>query len=722
MKTIIISLLLFLTVNAQNVWYVDRDATGANTGRSWADAWKYFDSTDTPTTEQFKGINWAIISPGDTIYISGGTDSTTYTPEILYGISCLSSIPNNRNYTFASGDPVILTPGRETGHNGDVYFATSADNQQNAILLQRISNIKFDGVRQYGFTFISRQDPNTSNATVATIGDGYNNDSLITFENCRFVTVGTWGVVSLNGSKTTIRNCLIETLQNSYANDNDLLTGSNQSGGRGGHIIDNNIIIYRNDNDTTDAHRDIIQLSSQGDLTEGTYTTSVISNNLLITVGTAGVGWNCLFYSENQRNLRWLLYNNIIVSEKVMSSIGGLYFGQLNNGATIQTAVVLNNTLIMKGYNNVPITAGIDTLISKNNLILIDTTTTKFYNVLAGMYKDIDYNLYAMKTDIGDMVDFGHTGIDNSYSGWQGLGYDLSSTTDLSANIIFADKYGITKASYYTASGRDLGVSLLEEYPELVAQYPDMLNDALGNPRGQGFDGKWDIGALEFQSNQSNNINVKSKIFLQGPFNTNSMNTNLSQNSLLPNTQPFNTAPWNYNGSESLSSGSNSSYVDWILVELRNSSNPSQVVSRRAAILKNDGTLLNYDGSIGVPFNNVQEGSYYVAVFHRNHLAIMSANPVALSANSQIYDFTNGMNKAFGTNPMADLGGGIFGLYAGDGNSNGGITIADRNEVWLPQNGTLGYLKGDFNLDGGVTIHDINLYWNINNGTMTQVP
>ena len=121
------------------------------------------------------------------------------------------------------------------------------------------------------------------------------------------------------------------------------------------------------------------------------------------------------------------------------------------------------------------------------------------------------------------------------------------------------------------------------------------------------------------EANQAN-INVKSKVFLQGPFNTNSMNTNLSQNSLLPNTQPFNTAPWNYNGSESLGSGSTSSYVDWVLVELRNSSNPTQVVARKAAILKNDGSLLNTDGNIGVPFSNLQAGSYYIAVFHRNHL------------------------------------------------------------------------------------------------------
>jgi hypothetical protein len=210
------------------------------------------------------------------------------------------------------------------------------------------------------------------------------------------------------------------------------------------------------------------------------------------------------------------------------------------------------------------------------------------------------------------------------------------------------------------------------------------------------------------------------KIYLQGPFNSNSMTTHLSQNSLLPSAQPYNTAPWNYSGNEVLGSGSN--VVDWVLVELRSSSNPSQVVSRRAAVLRNDGMLLEPNGNPGVWFPNVQEGSYYIAVFHRNHLAVMSSAPVQLSSNSQLYDFTNAMSKAFGNNPMTDLGSGRFGMIAGDGNGNGGVTIADRVEVWQPQNGSVGYLNGDFNLDSGVSSHDINLFWNINNGKMTQVP
>ena len=71
---------------------------------------------------------------------------------------------------------------------------------------------------------------------------------------------------------------------------------------------------------------------------------------------------------------------------------------------------------------------------------------------------------------------------------------------------------------------------------------------------------------------------------------------------------------------------------------------------------------------------------------------------------------------------MKELAPGKFGMYAGDGNGDGGITIKDRNNVWAPQKDMTGYRTGDFNLDGVVNDNDVSLYWNINNGTMTQVP
>jgi hypothetical protein len=44
------------------VWYVNRSATGANIGADWNNAW-----TD------FSKIHWSRVSPGDTIYVAGGS-------------------------------------------------------------------------------------------------------------------------------------------------------------------------------------------------------------------------------------------------------------------------------------------------------------------------------------------------------------------------------------------------------------------------------------------------------------------------------------------------------------------------------------------------------------------------------------------------------------------------------------------------------------------------
>ena len=102
-------------------------------------------------------------------------------------------------------------------------------------------------------------------------------------------------------------------------------------------------------------------------------------------------------------------------------------------------------------------------------------------------------------------------------------------------------------------------------------EFPFLRYDILGNERQMAI-GIWVLWNLP--GGQSNNVNVKSKVFLQGPFITNSMSTTLTQSSLLPNSQPYNTPPWNYNGNESLGSGPNSTMVDWVLVELRSASNP----------------------------------------------------------------------------------------------------------------------------------------------------
>ena len=211
------------------------------------------------------------------------------------------------------------------------------------------------------------------------------------------------------------------------------------------------------------------------------------------------------------------------------------------------------------------------------------------------------------------------------------------------------------------------------------------------------------------------------KIFLEGPYADNEMVTDLDSLSLMPHTQPYNVSPWNYNGNEAVNSIP-PEIVDWILIELRSSPSSSSVVSRCAAFVRNDGMVEDLNGEFKVTFPGVNSGSYYVVVYHRNHLAIMSKNPVLLSDSPSLYDFTTSQNKAYGTQPMKSLGNGKYGMYSGDGNGSGVVNSADYNTVWRRQNGSVGYKNGDFDLNGGVNIVDSNAKWKPNKGKVTQVP
>ena len=224
-----------------------------------------------------------------------------------------------------------------------------------------------------------------------------------------------------------------------------------------------------------------------------------------------------------------------------------------------------------------------------------------------------------------------------------------------------------------------------------------------------------------FVDNTVGDLKVNVKVFLQGAFQNGIMMTSLKENDLLPSSQPYNTSPWNYSGNEVIGS-SLSSIVDWVLIELRSSQNPESVISKRAALLRNDGVIIETDGTTGINFKNVLYGSYYITIRHRNHLSVMSSVPVQLSPSNILYDFTKSLANAYGQNSMTEITTGLFGMYAGDGDANGNINDIDRNDIWSVQNGNIGYLNGDYNLDSGVTVKDTNNYWNVNQGKAAQIP
>jgi hypothetical protein len=212
------------------------------------------------------------------------------------------------------------------------------------------------------------------------------------------------------------------------------------------------------------------------------------------------------------------------------------------------------------------------------------------------------------------------------------------------------------------------------------------------------------------ESTSISELLVKIKIFLEGSY-TGSEGMNTELNSVIPTSDP-------YSQGDTVSSIP-SDAVDWVFVELR--SDDTTVVDVRAAFIKDDGNIVDLDGTSPVKFNGIA-GEYYIVIKHRNHLGVMSASMVTVP-NSTAYDFTTGSGQYYrGSTGAKDLGSGVWGMIAGDGNGNGQVQNNDSEDIWKPDNGNSGYRNSDFNMNGQVQNNDNEDYWKPNNGRGSQVP
>ena len=91
--------LLFPLFAYAGSWYVDPAVQQNGNGSSWAAAWN-----------SVGAISWSSVKAGDTIYLSGGATSQTYTTALNIGAS------------GTSGAPITIKAGQDSGHNGTVIF------------------------------------------------------------------------------------------------------------------------------------------------------------------------------------------------------------------------------------------------------------------------------------------------------------------------------------------------------------------------------------------------------------------------------------------------------------------------------------------------------------------------------------------------------------------------------------------------------------------------
>ncbi len=112
--------------------------------------------------------------------------------------------------------------------------------------------------------------------------------------------------------------------------------------------------------------------------------------------------------------------------------------------------------------------------------------------------------------------------------------------------------------------------------------------------------------------------------------------------------------------------------VDWVLVELRDPLDSTDVLAYATVPLRRDGSVVSESGASVLKFPGLTEGYYFVALRHRNHIGAMTANPVFISSNNPpLLDFTNPAFALKGGNGAMRIIGGKRFLWAGDLNEDG---------------------------------------------------
>jgi hypothetical protein len=182
-------------------------------------------------------------------------------------------------------------------------------------------------------------------------------------------------------------------------------------------------------------------------------------------------------------------------------------------------------------------------------------------------------------------------------------------------------------------------------------------------------------------------IVLQTRVWLQGASHPTGMIDKLRVAGVLPTEEPYSQSIPNpftdHQGSETLSTAllateGLSAPVDWVFIELRDATTPTQVMASQAAIVLRDSRVVDAStGSEDLMFD-LPSGNYQVAIRHHNHLGAMTLSAVNFSGTPTLVDFSSPDLATWGEHArMISEGKAI--LRTGDTNHDGRIVTDGPN-------------------------------------------
>ena len=349
----LVFLLFAATMHAAN-FYVDNAANGSNNGTSWENAW-----------ESFGSISWGSVKGGDKVFISGGSNSKTYSGNF--------SVSANG----ASGNPITISKGTDAGHSG------------NAIIE---GTVTIDGRSYITVKNLSvRGQFDLDNVKYVIID---NNDIYITEHG---------GVSVKTSSNVVVSNNRMTTPDYTTVQTDGIYSGRNQ-----GNIYENNSIIITNGE--PNGHDDAIQCHLDDDIT--------IRNNYLVQDNNKTSNAQGIYISESYGVFK--IYNNIIIGNNTQNGLLKL----LNLSAEYNSRIIAHhNTIIGGGWGIVRVQYSPESVL-KNNIIMSELSGAYAMRIEGELppASNIDYNIYYLpNSSIFTSVS------GKKWSDWQNLGFDTHS-------------------------------------------------------------------------------------------------------------------------------------------------------------------------------------------------------------------------------------------------------------------------------------------------------